>query len=144
MLASVNRAGVHIMGRTTYLSMAAHWPTADEIFAEPMNRTPKVVFSKSLATADWPESRIASGDTAAAVAALKAEPGAEVMAHGGARFSQSLASHNLVDEYRLIVYPYLAGQGLRLFDHPHESALNLESVTAFPSGCMALVYRREP
>src|SRR4051794_9931043 len=56
------RAGAHLMGRVTYEEMAAVWPTSSSDYAAPMNEIPKVVFSKTLETADWPESRIARGD----------------------------------------------------------------------------------
>lgn len=143
MVDSLWRAGTHIMGATTYESMASWWPTSTEVFAPPMNEIPKVVFSRSLASAEWGESRIAGGDTAAEIATLKREPGREIIAHGGARFAQSLATLDLVDEYRLVVYPYAVGAGTPLFtaaEHPR--VLDLVSSTRFPSGVVALVYRR--
>ena len=66
-------------------SPAAYWPTSAELVAPVLNDTPKVVFSKTLSSADWPESRIARGDTAEEIARLKAEPGGEIVAHGGVR-----------------------------------------------------------
>ncbi|MGI8776190.1 MAG: dihydrofolate reductase family protein [Acidimicrobiales bacterium] len=59
---SLREAGTHIMGRATYEAMASVWPTATGVYANVMNEIPKVVFSKTLTRADWPESRIASGD----------------------------------------------------------------------------------
>ena len=85
-------------GRVTYQSMAETRPVSTEPVAAIMNNIPKVVFSRTLKSADWPESRIASGDTAEEIARLKAEPGGEIVAHGGARFVQSLARLGLVDE----------------------------------------------
>jgi dihydrofolate reductase len=145
MVDSLNQAGVHVMGRTTYESMAGYWPHSTEVFAEPMNRVPKVVFSRSLERATWgDDTRILRGDLATEVAALKAEPaGGVVLAHGGARFDQSLAAADLVDEYRLVVYPFVVGSGTALFagvTTPRHLAL--EEVVTFPSGCMAVVYRR--
>jgi dihydrofolate reductase len=97
-LSTLRRAGCHIMGRVTYQSMAETWPVSTEPVAAIMNNIGKVVFSRTLKSADWPESRIASGDTAEEIARLKAEPGGEIVAHGGARFVQSLARLGLVDE----------------------------------------------
>ena len=56
---SIRRVGTHIMGRLTYEAMAATWPSSNEVYAAPMNDIPKVVFSRSLSSADWPASRIA-------------------------------------------------------------------------------------
>jgi len=143
MVKSLWRAGLHIMGGTTYRSMAGHWPTSTEVFADVMNQIPKVAFSRTLKSADWPESRIVRGHTAAVeLERLRAEPGdGEIIAHGGAKFASSLAAGDLVDEYRLIVYPVVAGGGTPLFPAAPRS-LRLVSSTAFPSGCLALVYRR--
>lgn len=80
-----------------------------------MNDIPKVAFSKTLQSADWPESRIAGGDTVEEIARLRAEPGGEIVAHGGVRFAQSLARLGVVDEYRLYVYPIAVGTGRSLF-----------------------------
>ena len=79
-----------------------------------MNDIPKVVFSKTLQSADWPEPRIARGGTTEEIARLKQEPGGEIVAHGGVRFVQSLARLDVVDEYRLYVYPIAIGSGRSL------------------------------
>src|SRR5258706_15871091 len=60
-LDTLRQAGIHIMGHATYLDMAVHWPSSTEVFAAPMNQTPKGVFSKTLKSADWPETRIMRG-----------------------------------------------------------------------------------
>ena len=136
----LRRAGTHIMGRVTYEAMAAHWPTSTEPVAPVMNDIPKVVFSKTLSAVDWPESRIASGDTAEEIARLKAEPGGDIVAHGGVRFVQSLARLDVVDEYRLYVYPVALGSGSPLFAGERLQPLRLVTSTAFPSGALELVY----
>jgi dihydrofolate reductase len=142
-VATLRRAGTHIMGRVTYQSMAAHWPTSPEPVAPVLNDIPKVVFSKTLSSADWPESRIAREDTAEEIARLKAEPGGEIVAHGGVRFVQSLARLGVVDEYRLYVYPIAIGSGSSLFAGIEDpQPLRLVSNTAFPSGAVELVYER--
>ncbi len=142
-VAALRRAGTHIMGLVTYLGMASHWPTSPEPEASVLNDIPKVVFSKTLPTADWPQSRIARGDPAEEIAWLKAEPGGEIVAHGGVRFVQSLVRLDLVDEYRLYVYPIAVGSGSSLFtDIERSQPLRLMSSTAFPSGAVELVYER--
>ena len=141
LLNRLRQAGTHIMGRVTYQDMARFWPTSDNPIAGPMNDIPKVVFSRTLRSAGWPESRIASGDTAKEIARLKAEPGGEILAHGGTQFVRSLIRLGLVDEYRLWVLPAAVGQGEPLFTGlAHPLALRLRTCTAFPSGILELVY----
>ena len=106
-----------------------------------MNDIPKVVFSKTLQSADWPDARIARGDTADEIARLKQEPGGEIVAHGGAKFVRSLARLELVDEYRLYVMPFAIGSGTSMFGELAPSGPALSS-TAFPSGVIELVYER--
>lgn len=135
-------AGTHAMGRATYLEMADFWPKSDSPTAPPMNAIPKVVFSRTLRTADWPESRIASGDTAEEIARLKREPGGEVIVHGGTGFVRSIARLGLADRYRFYVVPFAAGEGVPLFSAgARPGLLRLESSMAFPSGILELVYR---
>jgi dihydrofolate reductase len=64
--------GLHMMGRVTYQEMASYWPTSPDVYAAVMNDVPKVVFSKTLTAADWPVTRIASGDLTEEVDRLKA------------------------------------------------------------------------
>ncbi len=114
----LRQAGTHIMGRVSYQGMAKTWPTSSHPVAAPMNDIPKVVFSRTLESAGWPETEIARGDTAAEIARLKSEPGGEILAHGGTQFVRSL------------IQPGLA----------HLLTLRLVSSTAFPSGILELVY----
>ncbi len=90
--ASLRQAGSHIMGRTSYEEMASVWPKSTGVYADLMNDIPKVVFSKTLTHADWPESRIASGDLSDDIDNLKREPGGVIVAHGGATFIGSWTS----------------------------------------------------
>jgi dihydrofolate reductase len=134
-------AGTHIMGGVTYREMAEFWPASSHPIAVPMNDIPKVVFSRTLDSAGWPEARIARGDTAAEIAQLKAEPGGPIIAHGGTQFVRSLIRLGLIDEYHLWVLPVAAGAGAAPFaglDHP--LPLQLVTSRAFPSGILELVY----
>jgi dihydrofolate reductase len=108
-------AGAHLMGRVTYEEMASYWPTSTHEYAAPMNEIPKVVFSKSLESADWPESQIARGELAEEIATLKDTPGKDMIAWGGASFAQSLARLGLIDEYRLVTHPVAVAKGEPLF-----------------------------
>src|SRR5580704_1054007 len=114
-LAWLREADAHLMGRVTYEAMAGYWPMSTHPYAALMNDIPKVVFSRTLDRADWPDSQIARGDIADEVARLKREPGKDLIAHGGASFAQSLARHNLIDEYRLMIHPVAIGSGLPVF-----------------------------
>jgi len=137
----LRQAGTFIMGRVTYESWAEYWPKSDHPVAAVMNSTPKVVFSRTLRSADWPETRIASGDTAEEIARLKAEPGGEIIAHGGVGFARSLIQLGLVDEYRLLVIPAAVGHGDRLFTGlDHLLALRPVASRAFSSGLLELAY----
>jgi dihydrofolate reductase len=133
-------AGVHVMGRVTYEDMAAHWPASTEPYAPPMNDIPKVVFSRTLEEAPWGPARIANGEIAAEIAALKTEPGAPILAHGGARFAQSLSRLGLGDEYRLHLHPGILGTGLPIF--ADRAQLRLRGARTFPAGTVALHYER--
>ena len=138
----IRDAGAHLMGRTTYQEMSSFWPTSDHEYAAPMNDIPKVVFSKTLTTADWPQSTIASGDTADEVNALKRAHAKDLIAWGGATFAQSLSRHSLVDEYRLVFQPVALGAGLSLFAGlPKPLVLDLVEATAYDDGSVLHVYR---
>lgn len=159
-VASIAQAGIHAMGRKSYRDMAAYWPTATGPFAAPMNQIPKVVFTQAGLTGpdaraqdslaadpevvrSWTHPRVASGDLATEIAALKCEPGKEIVAHGGASFARELVRLDLVDEYRLLVHPVVLGRGLPLFSRA-ASPIDLELVelTRFPKGAAAHVYAR--
>ena len=136
---------LHLMGRNTYDEMAAFWPASDDAYAAPMNDIPKVVFSRTLERADWPDSRIARGDLTEEIAALKREPGKDMLAWGGAAFAQSLTRLGLVDEYRLILQPVALGDGLPLFkDLSAPVRLELVDAQTYDTGAALHVYRPAP
>ena len=140
---TVSNAGVHLMGAATYAGWAGYWPGAAGPFAKAMNEIPKVVFSDSLASADWGETMIAKGDLAEAVTRLKRErPDGYLLAHGGVRFARSLVETGLIDEYRLVVHPVVLGAGERLFPAP----LTIEPVSTavFDGGAVAHVFAARP
>jgi dihydrofolate reductase len=142
-LETVSNAGAHLMGATTYAEWANYWPRASGPFAKPMNEIPKVVFSDSLATADWGETTIVSGDLAEAITRLKQERSdGYLLAQGGARFARSLVKTGLIDEYRLVVHPVVLGAGEPLFLAP----LTIEpmSTTVFSRGAVAHVFAAHP
>jgi dihydrofolate reductase len=130
------------MGRQTYEDMATVWPESSSDYAAPMNDIPKVVFSKTLERAEWPESRIAAGELADEVARLKTEEGGYLLAHGGAKFGRALTREGLIDEYRLVIHPAALGDGLALFnDLPSRLALELVEAHTYSTGAAIHVYR---
>ena len=142
-LETVSNAATHLIAAATYARWAGFWPGAAGPFAEPMNEIPKVVFSDSLASADWGPVTIARGDLAASVTRLKQEhPDGYLLAQGGVRFARSLVQAGLIDEYRLVVHPVILGAGERLFTTP----LTVEpvSTTAFSRGAVAHVCTAHP
>jgi dihydrofolate reductase len=105
-----------VLGRRTYDIFAAYWPTAtDEQAAKPLNEATKYVASRGRPTLEWNNSQLIEGDVAEGVAALKREDGPELQVHGSGDLIQTLLRHGLVDEFRLWVFPVIAGSGRRLF-----------------------------
>ncbi|HET7388127.1 MAG TPA: dihydrofolate reductase family protein [Nocardioidaceae bacterium] len=140
----ISKAGAHLMGGVTYQEMSSHWPTSHDEYAAPMNDIPKVVFSKTLRDAEaiWPVTRVARGELATEIAAIKTEPGPEVVVWGGGRFAGALAAADLIDEYRLLVQPIVLGTGQALFDQvPDSRHLNLVETLPFPSGIVVHIYQ---
>jgi dihydrofolate reductase len=144
-LGSYERADVHVMGRNMYQGASQYFPTApaDHPYAKFMNSCRKVVFSSTLTSADWANTTIVNGDTAAEIEKLRQQGDGDIMVHGGIRFVQALARLDLADEYRLSVFPFLAGSGETLFGGiPKPRPLELVSSTSFGNGMVGLVYRR--
>jgi dihydrofolate reductase len=105
-----------LLGRKTYDIFAAYWPTAPEdAGGKPLNDATKYVASRSHPKLDWSKSVLIEGDAAEGVAALKKEDGPELQVHGSGNLIQTLLRHNLVDEFRLWVFPLVIGSGKRLF-----------------------------
>jgi dihydrofolate reductase len=105
-----------VLGRRTYDIMAAYWPHAsEEAGAKVFNEATKYVASRNRPTLEWSNSVLLEGDAADAIAALKQEDGPELQVHGSGNLIQTLLRHNLVDQYRLWVFPEILGSGKRLF-----------------------------
>jgi dihydrofolate reductase len=106
-----------VLGRRTFDIMAAFWPTApEETGAKIFNDATKYVASRSHPKLDeWSNSVLIEGDAAEGIAALKEEDGPELQVHGSANLIQTFLRNNLVDEFRLWVFPVIIGSGKRLF-----------------------------
>jgi dihydrofolate reductase len=106
-----------LLGRKTYEIFAAHWPhVSNDPIADALNSATKYVASKSLASVTWKNSNLIRGDLAEAVARLKREDGPEIQVHGSSHLIQTLLTHDLIDEFRLWIFPLVLGSGKRLFD----------------------------
>jgi dihydrofolate reductase len=147
---TLRQAGAHLMGRCTYVDMIGYWPTSTDPLAAPMNTVPKIVFSRSgslepapttAPAPGWDDARVLGMDLTTDIAALKAESGRDLLAHGGVSFAQALVRLGLVDEYRLVVHPVVLGSGQALFDRTEPFDLTLIEATRFPIGTQGLVYR---
>ncbi len=116
-LDEVLAAGALLLGRKTYEGFAKAWPPrTDEVgFADKMNSMPKFVVSSTLQDAEWNNSTVIKGNVAEEVSKLKQQPGADILVAGSGQLVQALMEHDLVDEYRLMVFPVVLGSGKRLF-----------------------------
>ncbi len=116
-LDEVFEAEAQLLGRVTYEGFAAAWPSmSDEAgFAEKMNGMPKYVVSSTLDEAEWSNSTVLKGDVAEEVSKLKQEVEGVILVAGSATLVKALVEHDLVDEFRLMVFPVVLGNGKRLF-----------------------------
>src|SRR6185437_6285379 len=132
-----------LLGRRTYDGFAAVWPSVqDEAgFADKMNAMPKYVVSSTLEEPAWNNTRVLGGDAVAAVSALKAEEGGDLLVAGSCSLVQTLLAHGLVDDLRLMVYPVVLGHGKRLFADRSETAA-FELVETGQAGQTALLTLR--
>jgi dihydrofolate reductase len=131
-----------VLGRKTYDIMAAYWPTApEETGAKVFNEATKYVASRGRPTLEWSNSVLIEGDAAEGLAALKKGDGPELQVHGSANLIQTLLRNNLVDEYRLWVFPVVIGSGKRLFaDGTIPSALTLVDSKVSTTGVVIGTY----
>ncbi len=105
-----------VLGRKTYDIFAAYWPEApEEAGARPLNAATKYVASRGHPTLEWKSSVLIEGDAPEGIAALRNTDGPELQVHGSGNLIQTLMRHNLVDQYRLWVFPLVIGSGKRLF-----------------------------
>jgi dihydrofolate reductase len=133
-----------LLGRVTYEGFAQAWPsmTDEQGFADRMNSLPKYVVSTTLSEATWNNSRLIKENIVEEISRLKQQPGLDILVAGSADLVQTLMSHNLIDEYKLMVHPILVGTGKRLFkDGIDKLVLKLVEAKAFSSGIVVLTYR---
>jgi dihydrofolate reductase len=129
-----------LLGRVTYEGFAAAWPNSQDEGAAYFNSVRKYVVSTTLDKAEWNNSQIIRGNIVEEIARLKQQEGQDITVHGSATLAQTLMQHDLVDRYRLLVYPVVIGNGKRLFKEGIPATLKLVESQAFSSGVVALIY----
>jgi dihydrofolate reductase len=147
--ASENASGgaTLLFGRVTYDLMASYWPTPEALKAAPvvaaqMNDLPKVVFSRTLETASWSNTKLVKGDLAAEVAKMKQEPGPDMLIMGSGSIVAQLTEARLIDEYQVILNPIILGSGKTMFDGVKEKVgLTLTKERTFTNGNVVLSYQ---
>jgi dihydrofolate reductase len=139
-----------LLGRKTYEIWARAWGVWDENadgiqgeLTRRYNRVPKYVASRTLTELGWKNSHLLGPDVPAAVKTLRAEPGGEIRVWGSTGLIRTLAEDDLIDEYRLAVYPLVLGTGKKLFSDGFAlTRLTLAETRALKSGVLINTYRR--
>ncbi len=131
-----------LLGRKTYEGFAAAWPSRTGEFADKFNSMPKYVVSNTLDEPEWSNSTVIKGDDVpAAVSKLKEEIDGDIQVAGSAQLVNTLLENDLVDEYRLMVFPVVLGSGKRLFgEHRDMRALKLTDSRTVGDGVLILIY----
>ncbi len=139
--------GTLVFGRITYELMASYWPTpaaakVDPILAKAMNARPKFVFSRTLDKASWSNTTVLKGDPAEEIRRLKGLPGEDLVILGSGSLVSRLTREGLIDEYQIVVYPVVLGEGRSMFDGAKEELrLTLVDARVFKNGNVVLRYK---
>jgi dihydrofolate reductase len=132
-----------LLGRGTYEIFAAHWPYDEGPIADQLNSTCKHVVSTTLEQVLWNNSNLITGDVAEYVATLKSQDGLEIQVHGSPGLVQTLLEHDLIDEYRMWIFPVVIGTGKRFFgEGTIPAALELVDSKVSKTGVTINVYER--
>ena len=131
-----------LLGRKTYEFFAAVWPSRSGEFPDRMNSIAKYVASTTLEDLEWENSHLIEGDVPEAVAKLKQQPGQDLVVYGSLDLVHSLLEHDLIDEYRLWVYPVVLGKGRSFFkDGVERMDLDLVDTAVIPPGVAILTHQ---
>ncbi len=137
----VMAAGALLLGRQTYEGFAKAWPTMHDEFADKMNGMPKYLVSSSITEGTWNNTTVINGDIPAAVRSLKNEIDADILINGSGQLVRTLQEHDLIDEYRLMVYPVVLGKGKRLFNDT-DRPMHFDLAASRPAGeTLIVIYR---
>ncbi len=131
-----------LLGRVTYEGFAAAWPAREGEFADKLNTMPKYVVSSTLERPEWNNTTVLKGDVADEVPKLKQEQDGDIVVHGSPRLVQALVENDLVDEFRLMVFPVVLGSGKRLFgETTDKKPLRLVDSKVVGDGVAILIYQ---
>jgi dihydrofolate reductase len=131
-----------LIGRVTYESFAGAWPERSGQFADKMNTMPKHVVSTTLQNPEWHNSTVISNDVVGNITRLKQREGGPILLNGSRTLVHTLMEHDLVDEYRLMIFPVILGSGRRLFPETRtKTMLRLVDSRSFDSGVVVHTYR---
>ena len=130
-----------LMGRKTYAFFAAVWPTRQGEDADRINRMPKYVASRTLTEPLQWNAALMKGDAAEEIRKRKQEPGNSLLQYGVGKLTHTMFEHGLVDELRILVYPFIFGEGPHIFEHMGVHTLKLLETRTFSSGVVALHYQ---
>jgi dihydrofolate reductase len=131
-----------LLGRNTYDGFFAAWPSRGGDYADKINSMPKYVVSSTLENAEWQNTTVLKGDVASEVGKLREQPGGDILIYGSAQLTDALLEHDLVDEWRLMVFPIIVGAGKRCFGDPGKAVdLNLVDSRTVGEGVQILVYQ---
>jgi len=129
-----------LLGRITYQGLAAAWPGATGAYGERINRMPKYVPTTTLQEAEW-NATLIKDNVGEEVTRLKQESGQDILIFGSVELIHSLMQEDLIDEYRLMVFPIIVGNGKRLFHgESQQKAFKLVQSQTFGSGVVVLTY----
>lgn len=131
-----------LMGRKTYDFFAEVWPARQGKDADRMNSMPKYVASRTLREPLKWNATLLKGDVAEEINKLKHAPGDNLLQYGIGELTQTMLKHGLVDEFRIIVFPFTFGEGARIFEHMGVNTLKLLDTHTFTSG--AVVHHYQP
>ena len=135
-----------LLGRITYEGFSAAWPsmTDEDGFTERMNGLPKYVVSETLDHLEWNNSKLIKGNVIEEISKLKQESGQDIVIHGSGALINSLLKHNIIDEFRLMVFPIVLGSGKRLFKEIDVmNHLKFLEAKTFETGVIVLHYELE-
>jgi dihydrofolate reductase len=138
-------AEAFLLGRRSYEYLAARWPSRTGEWADRLNSMPKYVVSSTLEDPEWNNSTVLTGDVVDAVSKLKQELDGEIVVAGSRSLVHTLMEHDLVDELRLVVYPFVLGDGERLFGETSDKkTLRLRDSRTIGHGLVLLTYEVMP
>ncbi|MDQ0093571.1 dihydrofolate reductase family protein [Paeniglutamicibacter psychrophenolicus] len=144
----IDQCDAILLGKETYLSFAGVWRgQSGDPFTDRINAIPKHVVSTTLTQASWENSTIIGDDVPGAVAALKEEPGQDILTYGFGRLARMLMDHGLLDEIRLWIHPFFLGPGpgsVFLHDQAPAARLLLRDSRAMANGTVIHSYGVEP